>query len=214
MKRRFLFMLMAALTCIGANAAIKRANNYLEASEATATAGKTVVVNILMTNNLNIVNWQTNLVLPEGITLVSAEAAEKWVDPVNVEGNKISAETETPVGSSQKAVIAKVTLQVASTVAAGEYEIALHGTVMIDENSDIVTQVDDKVAKLTVEEGGITGDLTGDGEVNVADVNAILTVIAAGGTATDNPAADLTGDGEINVADLNKILTIIANGGN
>lgn len=208
MKRRFLFMLMAALTCIGANAAIKRANNYLEASEAKATAGKTVVVNILMTNNLNIVNWQTNLVLPEGITLVSAEAAEKWVDPVNVEGNTISAETETPVGSSQKAVIAKVTLQVASTVAAGEYEIALHGTVMIDENSDIVTQVDDKVAKLIVEENpAIEGDLTGDGEVNAGDIQAMLNIIADG----ENPeAADLTKDGEVNAGDIQALLNIIA----
>ena len=201
-------MLMAALTCIGANAAIKRANNYLEASEAKATVGKTVVVNILMTNNLNIVNWQTNLVLPEGITLVSAEAAEKWVDPVNVEGNQISSETETPVGSSQKAVIAKVTLQVASTVAAGEYEIALHGTVMIDENSDIVTQEDDKVAKLTVEENpAIEGDLTGDSEVNAADIQAMLNLIAAG----ENPeAADLTKDGEVNAGDIQALLNIIA----
>lgn len=201
-------MLMAALTCIGANAAIKRANNYLEASEAKATAGKTVVVNILMTNNLNIVNWQTNLVLPEGITLVSAEAAEKWVDPVNVEGNTISAETETPVGSSQKAVIAKVTLQVASTVAAGEYEIALHGTVMIDENSDIVTQEDDKVAKLIVEENpAIEGDLTGDGEVNAGDIQAMLNIIADG----ENPeAADLTKDGEVNAGDIQALLNIIA----
>lgn len=202
-------MLMAALTCIGANAALKRANNYLEASEATATAGKTVVVNILMINNLNIVNWQTNLVLPEGITLVSAEAAEKWVDPVNVEGNKISAETETPVGPSQKAVIAKVTLQVASTVAAGEYEIALHGTVMIDENSDIVTQEDDKVAKLTVEEGpvGVEGDLTGDREVNAADIQAMLNLIAAG---ENSEAADLTKDGEVNAGDIQALLNIIA----
>ena len=202
-------MLMAALTCIGANAALKRANNYLEASEATATAGKTVVVNILMTNNLNIVNWQTNLVLPEGITLVSAEAAEKWVDPVNVEGNKISAETETPVGPSQKAVIAKVTLQVASTVAAGEYEIALHGTVMIDENSDIVTQEDDKVSKLTVEEGpvGVEGDLTGDSEVNAADIQAMLNLIAAG---ENSEAADLTKDGEVNAGDIQALLNIIA----
>ena len=209
MKRRFLFMLMAALTCIGANAALKRANNYLEASEATATAGKTVVVNILMINNLNIVNWQTNLVLPEGITLVSAEAAEKWVDPVNVEGNKISAETETPVGPSQDAVIAKVTLQVASTVAAGEYEIALHGTVMIDENSDIVTQEVDKVSKLTVEEGpvGVEGDLTGDDKVNAADVQKLLNIIAA---EENVPAADLTGDGKINAADVQKLLNIIA----
>ncbi|MBR1903347.1 MAG: dockerin type I repeat-containing protein [Bacteroidaceae bacterium] len=209
MKRRFLFMLMAALTCIGANAAIKRANNYLEASEAKATAGKTVVVNILMTNNLNIVNWQTNLVLPEGITLVSAEAAEKWVDPVNVEGNKISAETETPVGSSQKAVIAKVTLQVASTVAAGEYEIALHGTVMIDENSDIVTQVDDKVAKLTVEENpGLKGDVNGDNAVDVMDAVMIYDIMA--GNVASKPEADVNGDNAVDVMDVVAIYDIMA----
>lgn len=209
MKRRFLFMLMAALTCIGANAALKRANNYLEASKATATAGKTVVVNILMTNNLNIVNWQTNLVLPEGITLVSAEAAEKWVDPVNVEGNKISAETETPVGPSQDAVIAKVTLQVASTVAAGEYEIALHGTVMIDENSDIVTQDDDKVAKLTVEEGHVLkGDVNGDNAVDVMDAVMIYDIMA--GNVASKPEADVNGDNAVDVMDVVAIYDIMA----
>jgi cytoskeletal protein CcmA (bactofilin family) len=208
MKRRFLFMLMAALTCFGANAAINRANNYLEASEATATAGKTVVVNILMTNNFNIANWQTNLILPDGITLVSAEAAEKWVDPVNVEGNQISTETENPVAAGSKAVVAKVTLQVASTVAAGEYEIALSSTVMIADNSTIVTQVDNKVAKLTVEEGhAIEGDLTGDSEVNAADIQAMLNLIASG---ENNPAADLTNDGEINAGDIQALLNIIA----
>ena len=30
MKRKFLFVLLAALTCISANAALKRQNNYLE----------------------------------------------------------------------------------------------------------------------------------------------------------------------------------------
>lgn len=209
MKRRFLFMLMAALTCIGANAALKRANNYLEASKATATAGKTVVVNILMTNNLNIVNWQTNLVLPEGITLVSAEAAEKWVDPVNVEGNKISAETETPVGPSQDAVIAKVTLQVASTVAAGEYEIALHGTVMIDENSDIVTQEVDKVSKLTVEENpGLKGDVNGDNAVDVMDAVMIYDIMA--GNVASKPEADVNGDNAVDVMDVVAIYDIMA----
>lgn len=202
-------MLMAALTCIGANAALKRANNYLEASKATATAGKTVVVNILMTNNLNIVNWQTNLVLPEGITLVSAEAAEKWVDPVNVEGNKISAETETPVGPSQDAVIAKVTLQVASTVAAGEYEIALHGTVMIDENSDIVTQEVDKVSKLTVEENpGLKGDVNGDNAVDVMDAVMIYDIMA--GNVASKPEADVNGDNAVDVMDVVAIYDIMA----
>ena len=57
---------------------------------------------------------------------------------------------------------------------------------------------------------GVKGDLTNDGEVNVADLNRIRTIIAISGAATDYPDADLTGDGEINVADLNSLRTIIA----
>jgi len=209
MKRRFLFMLMAALTCIGANAAINRANNYLEASEATATAGQTVVVNILMTNNFNIANWQTNLILPEGITLVSAEAAEKWVDQVNVEGNQISSETENPVAAGSKAVVAKVTLQVASTVAAGEYEIALSGTVMIADNSTIVTQVDNKVAKLTVEENPVLkGDVNGDNAVDVMDAVMIYDIMA--GNVASKPEADVNGDNAVDVMDVVAIYDIMA----
>jgi hypothetical protein len=209
MKRRFLFMLMAALTCIGANAAINRANNYLEASAATATAGKTVEVSILMTNNFNIINWQTNLVLPEGITLVSAVAAEKWVDPVNVEGNQISSETETAVGAGSKAVVAKVTLQVASTVAEGEYDIALSGTVMIADNSTIVTQIDNKVAKLTVEPAiGIKGDVNGDNAVDVMDAVMIYDIMA--GNVASKPEADVNGDNAVDVMDVVAIYDIMA----
>ncbi|MBR4643541.1 MAG: dockerin type I repeat-containing protein [Bacteroidaceae bacterium] len=56
-----------------------------------------------------------------------------------------------------------------------------------------------------------TGDITGDNDVTVADVSALLTIIANGGTAAEYPAADITGDGEVTVADLSALLTIIAN---
>ncbi|MBO4841482.1 MAG: hypothetical protein J5524_10360 [Bacteroidaceae bacterium] len=48
------------------------------------------------------------------------------------------------------------------------------------------------------------GDLTGDNEVNAADIQKLLNIIAAGGDA------DLTGDGETNAADIQKLLNIIA----
>ncbi len=205
MKRRFLFMLLAALTCVGANAAILKANNYLKPSEATGTAGKTVEVNILMWNNVDIVNWQTNLVLPNGVTLVKAEAAEKWTEEVKSEGNKVFSETETAVGSNTGAVVAKLTLQIDATVPAGDYEVAFSGTVMTSNDGKTITQDDNKTAKLTVEPAvGKEGDFTGDNVVNAADIQALLNIIAEGGNA------DLTGDGQTNAADIQALLNIIA----
>ena len=53
------------------------------------------------------------------------------------------------------------------------------------------------------------GDVNGDGEVNIADVNAVIDVILGGGS---NAAADVNHDGEINIADINAIIDIILGG--
>ena len=60
-------------------------------------------------------------------------------------------------------------------------------------------------------ETGLTGDVNHDGEVNIADVNAVVDIILGGNG--DFHAADVNGDGEINIADLNAILHIIMGGG-
>ena len=57
--------------------------------------------------------------------------------------------------------------------------------------------------------GGIQGDVNGDGEVNIADVNAIIDMILTG---TINPAGDVNGDSEVNIADVNAVIDIILNG--
>lgn len=55
--------------------------------------------------------------------------------------------------------------------------------------------------------GGLKGDVNGDGEINIADVNVIITMILGdGGSYT---SADVNGDGEINIADVNAIINII-----
>ena len=193
MKRKFLFVLLAALTCIGANAALKRQNNYLEFSgEVTATAGKEVVVNILMTNNLTITSWQTELVLPAGVTFVKAESTESWTDEISVSNNVLFSETDNAAAAGQKVAVAKVTLKVDASVAAGEYEIALDKIVMTASDESTIAQ---------------TGDLTGDDKVNAADIQALLNIIAA---EEFNAAADLTGDSKVNAADIQALLNIIA----
>ncbi len=50
------------------------------------------------------------------------------------------------------------------------------------------------------------GDVNGDGEVNIADINAIISVILTGGTSD---TADVNGDGEVNIADVNAVIDII-----
>lgn len=53
----------------------------------------------------------------------------------------------------------------------------------------------------------VVGDVNGDGEVNIADVNAVINMIL------DSPAenGDVNGDGEVNIADVNAIIDIILN---
>ena len=50
------------------------------------------------------------------------------------------------------------------------------------------------------------GDVNGDGEVNIADVNALLAIIMSGGML---PAADVNVDDEVNIADINAVIDII-----
>ncbi len=61
-----------------------------------------------------------------------------------------------------------------------------------------------------IEEDLIPGDVNGDLEVNIADVNAVIDVIFSDVT---NPSADVNGDGEINIGDINAVIDIILGGG-
>ena len=54
-----------------------------------------------------------------------------------------------------------------------------------------------------------TGDVNGDREVNIADVNAAIDIIL---NASENPSGDVNGDGEINIADVNAVIDIILGG--
>ena len=52
----------------------------------------------------------------------------------------------------------------------------------------------------------VVGDVNGDGEVNIADVNAVIDIILSGGSSD---SADVNGDGEVNIADVNAVIDII-----
>ena len=59
----------------------------------------------------------------------------------------------------------------------------------------------------------IKGDVNDDGEVTVADVNAIINLILGGQASyAITQASDVNGDGEITVADVNEVINIILKG--
>ena len=53
----------------------------------------------------------------------------------------------------------------------------------------------------------LIGDVNGDGDVDLADINALVDIIL--GENGDTAAADVNNDGEINIGDLNAIINII-----
>ena len=56
----------------------------------------------------------------------------------------------------------------------------------------------------------LSGDVNGDGEVNIADINALIAIILGGNG--DTTAGDVNGDGEVNIADVNAVIAIILSG--
>ena len=60
-----------------------------------------------------------------------------------------------------------------------------------------------------VPQPGVKGDVNGDGEVGIADINYVINLIITG---NDNLAGDVNGDGEIGIADVNAIIEIILKG--
>lgn len=111
-------------------------------------------------------------------------------------------------------------LRIRSNVATGE-EIALRvydktsgQTVEARKSIHFVSQsvVGQPSVPMTIYFGAITlGDVNNDGDINIADVTATLSIMAG----TDNrkfvtEAADVNGDGSVNTDDVTKILTIIA----
>ena len=54
--------------------------------------------------------------------------------------------------------------------------------------------------------GGMPGDVNGDNEVNIADVNALIDMILTGNSSSQG---DVNGDHEVNIADVNAVIDLI-----
>ena len=86
---------------------------------------------------------------------------------------------------------------------AGSKALTLSNTIVVEEDGTKHV-LDEFVAWINV------GDVTGDGKVDVEDVNAVINLILKLNTVADYPGMpDVTGDGKIDVEDVNAIINII-----
>jgi hypothetical protein len=49
--------------------------------------------------------------------------------------------------------------------------------------------------------------VTGDGQVDISDVNAVINMML--GKLSSTPAADVTGDGQVDIADVNAVINLM-----
>ena len=61
-------------------------------------------------------------------------------------------------------------------------------------------------ANMPTNEHPATGDVNLDGEVNIADINAVIDMILSGNVLS---VGDVNADGEVNIADVNALIDII-----
>ena len=93
---------------------------------------------------------------------------------------------------------------------------SLTATVTVGDNSSVNPTGDYFAVDNVVVTGLITvaqGDVDGDGNVNIADVTALIDYLLSGNaTGISLSAADVNGDGSINISDVTSLIDFLLNG--
>lgn len=86
------------------------------------------------------------------------------------------------------------------------YDDFAHAVITNNVTTATINLADLDCMYFSVGTASVKGDVNGDGEVNIADINNVIYLILSGTTDT---RADVNADGEVNIADINAIIHII-----
>ena len=211
-------------TDLSASCEITVINNYIYAAQKNAAAGSKTSWPIYMKNEAGITAVQFDLTLPEGVTIANNDKGGLSVKKAarseyhSLNASKLAGSTyRILLYSDTKELIEDndgklmdITLDVASGVAPGDYDIAITNVVLSDPDQLRFRPSDTNVTLSILD--ALPGDVNVDGEVDVADIVALATHILNRDKATDYPRADANGDGSLDVADIVNVAGIILNG--
>ena len=182
-------------------------------------AGKTLQVPVILLNDTAYTGLQTDLYLPAGLTL-EMEDDEYIIDLTSRKDNSHTVVSRLMDDGAIRIYISSVSakeftgnsgaIMTLSITAADEFL----GEVTIQLKNSICAEsigtrhvLKDEICHVNPNEvPGIVGDVNGDGEVNIADINTIISFILSSNLEM---AGDVNRDGEVNIADINFVINII-----
>ncbi len=194
-----------------------KANDRLYIENLHIQSGETKQLPIYLQNDTTYCAFQTDLYLPNGLEVVTDDD-EFIVDLTDRKDRTHSVSTYMQTNgairifvtsqsvrpfSGNSGPILIVELQATQNIT--NKPISLFNSILVEENGTKHIVAD--CTAYVNGSGMVLGDVTGDGKVDIADVNAVINMML--GKATQNAAGDVTGDGNVDIADVNAVINMM-----
>lgn len=213
--KRFVLLAIAIMTTLW-SAATDRF--YIE--DFTISPGETRTISILLDNEVDYTAFQSDIYLPEGLSvemdgdycvidLSDRKARSHILNAAIQQDGAIrllcySGSVSPFKGTGGALVYMNI---IASSDLVGPKTILIKNT-RFGTTSGEEIHFPDETCNVTSLQPSIHGDVNGDGEVNIADINAVIDMILSD---RFDVKGDVNGDGEVNIADINAVIDIILN---
>ena len=210
MKRLMISMALVALVVL-----TTAGRDRLYIKNFNIAAGNTIQVPVLLVNDTAYSGLQTDLYLPAGLSL-DKEDDEYVIDLTERKDNSHTVSSNRLSNGAIRIFVSSASAREFSGSNGAIMTLSLtaaenfSGPAVIELKNSVCAEaigtrhlLKDEVCHVN---NGIVGDVNGDGEVNIADVNAVLECIISGKFVN---SADVNGDGEINIADVNRVIDVI-----
>ena len=176
--------------------------------------GENSVMMKLPSNFYSLTPVYYNFYMASLLVFNTSSTAAKYSLEYSIDGGQSWVKAQSASGNDAAEVAAKTTSLCYWSLNLKNNQGAQFRIAQVGGNKNTATYVDNFSLYYTGEEGGpdmgIPGDVNRDGEVNIADVNAVINIILTNGSVDEtNKAADVNNDGEINIADINAVIALI-----
>lgn len=218
-----LLSIVLANTCPFAGIQMENDRDRLYIEDLTIQKGETKRIELLLQNDTVYSAFQTDLYLPAGLEVV-LDGDEFIIDLTEraAPNHTVSSFTQEDGAirifvtsqslltfSGNSGAIAEIEVKATNDV---KGEVHLCKSMAIEANS-VKHILEDCIAKVNGgSSSGVNGDINGDGQVDIADVNAVINMML--GKVEQTAGGDVTGDGAVDIADVNAVINIMLGKGN